>query len=192
MALGFYFDGNRCIGCRTCVIACKDFKDQPVGSNFRQVTSFETGSFPTARSWHHSMACNHCASPACVASCPTGAMHIDEGDGTVVHDDEVCIGCKSCVKACPYGAPQYREDIAIVQKCDACAERRAAGGNPSCVDACSMRALDFGDVDALKTKYSGDLVSELPFLPGSSTTNPPTLIKPKPASLTEDYRQLAE
>lgn len=192
MTLGFYFDGNRCIGCRACVIACKDFKDQPVGSNFRRVTSYETGSFPTARSWHYSMACNHCASPACVANCPTGAMHIDEEDGTVIHDDEICIGCKTCMEACPYEAPQYREDLMIVQKCDACAERRAAGENPSCVDACSMRTLDFGDIDELKTRYGNDLVSDLPFLPESSTTNPTTLINPKPASLAEDYRQMAE
>lgn len=119
-------------------------------------------------------------------------MHIDEEDGTVIHDDEICIGCKTCMEACPYEAPQYREDLMIVQKCDACAERRAAGENPSCVDACSMRTLDFGDIDELKTRYGNDLVSDLPFLPESSTTNPTTLINPKPASLAEDYRQMAE
>ena len=192
MALGFYLDGTRCIGCTTCAIACKDYKDQPVGSNFRRILNFETGEYPTARSWHYSIACNHCANPACVTACPTGAMHVNEEDGTVIHDDDICIGCKMCVESCPYGAPQYREDLAIVQKCDACADRRAEGKDPACVAACAMRALYFGDVDELKARFGEDLVTDVPYLPESSVTNPPTLIKPKEASLTDDYRQVIE
>ena len=100
MALGFYFDGNRCSGCKTCIIACKDFKELPVGINFRRVFSMETGTYPTAQAYHYSMACNHCETPACVVNCPSGAMHKGD-DGTVQHDDEICIGCQTCVQSCP-------------------------------------------------------------------------------------------
>ena len=188
MTLGFYFDGTSCLGCKTCSIACKDLNDLPVGVQFRRVFDYEAGVFPTARGWHYSMACNHCEKPACVASCPTGAMHQSE-DGTILHDDEACIGCQSCVSNCPYGVPQYREDLSIVQKCDACAQRRADGKNPVCVDACSMRALDFGDLDELSQKYGEGLVSELPFLTSASTTNPSILVKPKEASLAQDWSE---
>lgn len=188
MTLGFYFDGARCLGCKACAIACKDLNDLPVGIQFRRVPDYEAGAFPTARSWHYSIACNHCEKPACVASCPTGAMHQSD-DGTIVHDDDACIGCQSCVASCPYGAPQYREDLSIVQKCDACAMRRADGRNPACIDACIMRALDFGDLDELATKYGDGLVNELPFLPSADTTNPSVLVKPKEASLAQDWSE---
>ena len=187
--LGFYFDGSSCIGCKVCAIACKDFNDLPVGTQFRRVRDYETGAYPNARGWHHSMACNHCDNPACVAACPTGAMQKAE-DGTVVHDDSVCIGCQLCVDACPFGVPQYREDLSIVQKCDACAKRRAAGQNPVCVDACPMHSIDFGEIEELEAKYGSDLVRELPFLP-ESDTGPATLINPRPASLAQDWREMS-
>ncbi len=188
MALGFYFDQNACIGCRACMVACKDVKELPVGVAFRRVFSFETGKYPDASAYHYSMGCNHCSSPACVAVCSTGAMHIGE-DGTVQHDDEICIGCRSCTQACPYEVPQYREGLTIVQKCDSCVERRNAGKNPACVDACPMRALHFGDLDELSTQFGSELVKELPFLPTSDTTNPNVLIDAKPVALAEEYRK---
>lgn len=185
--LGFYFDGESCIGCRTCQIACKDKNDLPIGILYRKVESFETGAFPTPGYFHHAYTCNHCMNPACVEVCPSGAMAIAE-DGTVQHDDEVCIGCKSCANACPYGIPQYIEEKEIVGKCDACADRRANGLNPACVDACSMRVLEWGVLDELKRKHS-DAVSDLPILPDSSQTGPSTIISPRAAALEAEYRQ---
>ena len=114
MALGFYFDGNRCSGCKTCIIACKDFKELPVGINFRRVFSMETGTYPTAQAYHYSMACNHCETPACVVNCPSGAMHKGD-DGTVQHDDEICIGCQTCVQSCPYS--RCRNSARIWESC---------------------------------------------------------------------------
>lgn len=190
MTLGFYFNQQNCIGCKTCQIACKDVKNLEVGTLFRRVSDFETGTYPEARSFHFSMGCNHCENPACVKNCPTSAMYKAE-DGTVLHDDGRCIGCKSCMMACPYGVPQFMEELQIVHKCDACADRRAAGKNPACVDACYMRALDFGEIDDLKDRYGDNLVSDLPFLPSSELTHPALVVNPKDASLSEDYRETA-
>ena len=178
MALGFYFDMTRCIGCRACQVACKDKNNLEVGVVLRNAKTYELGSFPDVQVFNYSASCNHCENPACVAACPTGAMYKAE-DGTVIHDKDVCIGCQSCVSACPYGVPQYNAAQSIVNKCDACAYLRAKGMNPACVDACPNRALDFGDLDELRAKYGNDLVSDLSILPASSATGPNLLIKAK-------------
>jgi len=189
MALGFYFDVNMCIGCRTCQVACKDKNDLDVGANYRRVHTVETGSYPEARRFHFSGACNHCKNAKCVTGCPTMAMHYGE-DGTVQHDDTKCIGCRYCTWNCPYGAPQYIEDKGVSGKCDSCKDLRDAGGNPVCVDACLMRCLHFGDIDELRAEYGPDLVQELPILPASNITNPSLLVNPKPCSLNENYREM--
>lgn len=187
---GFYFNQDACSGCRACQTACKDRNDLPVGELYRHVTTYQTGTFPTARMYHVSQTCNHCENPACVAVCPTYAMHKAE-DGTVQHDDSVCIGCRMCAMACPYHVPQYKEAEGIVGKCDACKPYRDAGMNPVCVDACNMRCLEFGDVDELARKHGGEnLVHDLPVLPSSEHTSPTTLVNPKPAALNEDHKEV--
>jgi anaerobic dimethyl sulfoxide reductase subunit B (iron-sulfur subunit) len=112
------------------------------------------------------------------------------GEGTVQHDDELCIGCGNCVKSCPYEVPVLLADKGIAGKCDACKPFRDAGKNPVCVDACVMRCLDFGDTDELRQKYGGDLVDELPILPSANTTAPNTLIMPKQAALATDFKEV--
>lgn len=184
MKLGFYFNMNRCTGCHTCHIACKDKNELPVGTNFRNVRNFEVGEYPEATVYHFSSSCNHCENPACAAACPTGAMYVDE-QGAVICDAALCDGCQNCVAACPYQVPQYMEEENVVRKCDMCREYREQGKNPACVDACLMRCLDFGDVDELKAKYGDDLVVDLPFLPDSSLTVPCNLIKAKACALQE-------
>lgn len=189
MSLGFYFDQTRCTGCRVCQIACKDRLGlEAAGPLPRRVTTFETGTYPEVGLYHLSVGCNHCAAPACVANCPTGAMFQDE-NGIVLHDDDVCIGCQTCMSACPYDAPQYAEDLNLIIKCDSCKALRDAGMNPVCVDACMMRALDFGDLDELRAKYGDDMVSELPAL-GSADTNPSLLVRAHEAASGEDFRQI--
>ena len=187
MAYGVYFNQQRCIGCGACQISCKDkFDFQTAGPRPRRVDNFEAGTFPTCSMFTTSLACNHCDNPACTEVCPTGAM-FKGADGLVLHDDEVCIGCLSCANACPYGAPQFNEEKGIVQKCDACsALREAFGGNPICVDACPMRALDFGDMEELRAKYGGDLVSECLGMPSAETTSPNILIEPREAALGDE------
>lgn len=184
MTYGFYFNMQRCIGCGACQIACKDkFDIQVAGPRPRRVDNFESGDFPNCSMFTTSIACNHCDNPACTEACPTGAMFKREGDGLVLHDDDVCIGCGSCVAACPYGAPQLLEDRGYVIKCDTCQALREAGQNPICVGSCAQRALDFGDMDDLRTKYGSELVSECIATEAASITRPSLLMLPRPAAL---------
>ena len=189
MALGFYFDMTRCVGCRACQVACKDKNRLDVGVILRRAKTYEVGTFPTVKTYSYASTCNHCENPMCVAHCPVGAMYKAE-DGTVIHDDDLCIGCQTCVTACPYGVPQYDEVQAIVKKCDACAYLRAKGENPACVDACPSRALDFGDMEELRAKYGDGLVSEIAILPDAGITGPNVLIKAKDIAFDENYVEL--
>ncbi len=187
--LGFYFDGTRCIGCRTCQVACKDKnRIMEPGARLRKVTSYQTGKYPEARVYHMATACNHCENPACVAACATGAMYKAE-DGTVILDAVLCDGCQTCVSVCPYGVPVFVEEKNAVMKCDSCKGLRDNGKNPACVDACPLRALDFGDLDALKAKYGLDLVSAVPAW-ADGQTGPNVLMKVKDCVKNEQFEEI--
>lgn len=179
---GFFYNQQACIGCRTCQVACKDKNDLGTGLFFRHVTDYVAGSYPQPSSYHYAATCNHCENPACVAVCPNAAMYIDEDDGTVQHNDEKCIGCEYCVKACPYGVPQYVESLQKAHKCDACAQLRVAGEQPACVAACPMRALEFGDIEELRAAHP-DAVDQIAILPDASQTNPSVAVAAKPVAL---------
>lgn len=136
---GFYFDSTRCTGCRTCEMACKDYNDLPANYAFRRVFDYEGGDWkdngdgtfePTSWAYHVSMACNHCAMPACVANCPQGALEKDADTGLVSRDEEKCIGCGTCVKSCPYEVPVVDTETMKSAKCDGCASRVAEGKMP--------------------------------------------------------------
>ena len=190
MSLGFYVDLQRCIGCRTCQVACKDRRDlQSAGPRPRRVDSFECGTYPDVSLFHLALSCNHCDDPACVAGCPTAALH-KAGDGTVQYDADRCVVCRNCMTVCPYGAPQHDEDANLIAKCDACKALRDAGRNPVCVDACPMRALEFGELDGVRAAHGGDLTSELPVLPSADVTHPNLLLRPSAGALREDFREV--
>ena len=190
MSLGFYVDLQRCIGCRTCQVACKDRCDlQSAGPRPRRVDSFECGTYPEVSLFHLALSCNHCDEPACVAGCPTAALHKAD-DGTVQYDADRCVVCRNCMTVCPYGAPQHDEDANLIAKCDACKALRDAGRNPVCVDACPMRAIEFGELDELRAAHGGDLTSELPVLPSADVTHPNLLLRPSAGALREDFREV--
>lgn len=190
MSLGFYVDLQRCIGCRTCQVACKDRRDlQSAGPRPRRVDSFECGTYPDVSLFHLALSCNHCDDPACVAGCPTAALH-KAGDGTVQYDADRCVVCRNCMTVCPYGAPQHDEDANLIAKCDACKALRDAGRNPVCVDACPMRAIEFGELDELRAAHGDDLTSELPVLPSADVTHPNLLLRPSAGALREDFREV--
>ena len=181
---GFYFDSDRCTGCKTCELACKDYKDLGTDVNFRRIYEYTGGTWNQQSDgcWHQdvfayymSISCNHCENPACTAVCPTGAMHKNE-DGFVIVNEETCIGCRYCHMACPYDAPQYDAQKGHMTKCDGCYSRVKAGQKPICVDACPLRALDFAPIDELRAKY-GELASIAP-LPPAEITHPNLVVKP--------------
>ena len=195
MQYGFYFDGTRCTGCKTCVLACKDAKNLTSAQAFRQVCEFEgTEGFTAdeAGSWmcasftyYVSSACNHCAEPACVAACPVESMKKDEATGLVYNDHETCIGCGACALACPYGAPEVDAEIGKSIKCDGCHVRVEAGEKPVCVAACPQRALEFGDIDELRAQHPDALAAIAP-LPDPSVTGPSVCILPPACAVAWD------
>ena len=95
MAVGFYLDMTRCIGCRACQVACKDKNRLEVGTLYREVHSYTVGTFPEVDGYSYSFGCNHCEEPICLKNCPTGAIY-RAPDGTVVQDQSKCIGCRMC------------------------------------------------------------------------------------------------
>jgi anaerobic dimethyl sulfoxide reductase subunit B (iron-sulfur subunit) len=145
--LGWRIDLTRCTGCRSCTVACKS-ENNTGSATYRWVVFQEGGSYPSPTLEFISMACNHCAYPACRKACPVGAISKDPDTGLVVIDSSLCIGCKRCTWACPYGAPQFKEESGKVEKCHGCRQRIAAGLKPACVNACVGRALEFGELSS--------------------------------------------
>jgi anaerobic dimethyl sulfoxide reductase subunit B (iron-sulfur subunit) len=148
--LGFVHNNVDCIGCRACEMACKDKNGLPPGPRFRRVQYIEGGTYPDVYAYKINMSCNHCAEPACLPACPTGAIFKRKKDGIVDIDSSLCIGCRKCEAACPYGAPQFIPEQNIVSKCNMCVDEIDAGRKPYCVMACMMRVLDIGPIDGLR------------------------------------------
>ncbi|MDJ0863603.1 MAG: 4Fe-4S dicluster domain-containing protein [Gammaproteobacteria bacterium] len=147
--LGFVHNNVDCIGCRACEIACKDKNGLAAGPRLRRVQYVEGGTYPNVYAYKVNMSCNHCAEPACLPTCPTGAIYKRKRDGIVDIDSTLCIGCRRCEAACPYGAPQFDPAEQIVVKCNLCVDEVEAGRKPYCVMACMMRVLDIGPIDQL-------------------------------------------
>ncbi|MBR6739188.1 MAG: FAD-dependent oxidoreductase [Oscillospiraceae bacterium] len=174
--LGFFHDTARCIDCRACQVACKEKNKLSAGEFCRRADTLTLQTDDTLSYIRFSMSCNHCANPACVAVCPTGAMYI-AADGTVQHSDEQCIGCGRCAQHCPYGAVSMNKYSGYAQKCDACIDRREGGQLPVCVEACPMRALHFGPMDGLKKHFGAEHGATLPFLPPEEMTTPSLMVR---------------
>lgn len=150
LQLGFIHNNVDCIGCRACEIACKDKNGLPAGPRFRRVQYVEGGTYPEVFAFKINMSCNHCAEPACLPTCPTGAIFKRKDNGVVDIDSTLCIGCRKCEAACPFGAPQFNVELNIVQKCNMCIDELEVGRKPYCVSACMMRVLDIGPIDRLR------------------------------------------
>jgi anaerobic dimethyl sulfoxide reductase subunit B (iron-sulfur subunit) len=194
MQLAFYFDQSRCIGCNTCVVACKDWNLVPPGpASWRRLEVTEEGVFPEVAVYNMLLYCYHCRQPTCVKVCRANAISKDPETGVVTVDRSRCTGARRCLSACPFNAPQFgdngsepdRQEIwqtdHPMQKCEFCLDRVREGRRPACVDACLVRALDSGTEDEIKKRYP-EAVPRAMGLPDPKGTKPAIYFKPKKAA----------
>lgn len=168
MRYGMAINKEHCIGCQACTIACLSKHGNPPNTYYSKVQITEQGTFPEVTIEYLPVLCNHCTNSPCVQICPTEATYADE-NGIVVIDQKVCIGCGSCILACPYNArvlneeaPGYFPDqdltlyeetvfaqrtTGVASKCDFCKDFLEQGKDPACVNTCVGNARIFGDIE---------------------------------------------
>ena len=156
---GFVIDNRTCIGCHACTVACKSEHDVPLGVNRTHVKYIEKGIFPNSTREFSVHRCNHCEDAPCTTICPTTAL-FNRSDGIVDFDDERCIGCKSCMQACPYDALYIDPDKGTAAKCNYCAHRVENSFEPACVIVCPTESIVSGDLDDPTSKISQIVASE--------------------------------
>jgi formate dehydrogenase iron-sulfur subunit len=154
-------DVSRCIGCRGCQIACKQWNGLPAGTT-KNTGTYQNPPDLQANTWtlvrfqevsdkndgvkwlFQKDGCMHCTDATCVNLCPAGARFRTDS-GAIGTDNEKCVGCQSCVVACPFGKPRYSEETNKAYKCKLCTERVQNNLLPACVKACPTGALRFGE-----------------------------------------------
>ena len=166
--LGLVIDLDTCVGCHACAVNCKEWNTgghhaplpdhQPYGAEpdgvwFNRIHSYEAQAPGCGgRTVNFPRSCLHCEQPQCVTVCPTGASYKRAEDGIVLINTDICIGCKLCSWACPYGAREFDEDAGVMKKCTLCIDRiyntslPEAEREPACVATCPSRARHFGDL----------------------------------------------
>jgi Fe-S-cluster-containing dehydrogenase component len=173
--LGLVIDLDTCVGCHACAVNCKEWNDggyhapltdldpygpHPDGVWFNRVHSFEVGDGAAGRTVHFPKSCLHCEDAPCVPVCPTGASYKRAEDGIVLVDEALCIGCKLCSWACPYGAREFDADQGVMKKCTLCIDRiynenlDEIDRVPACVSTCPASARHFGDLGDPASKVS--------------------------------------
>ncbi|MFT5392547.1 MAG: Fe-S-cluster-containing dehydrogenase component [Gammaproteobacteria bacterium] len=166
--MGLVIDLDTCVGCHACAVSCKEWNtggysaplsdespygDEPSGTWLNRVHSYEiVPEQGPGRTVHFPKSCLHCADAPCVTVCPTGASYKRTEDGIVLVDEDMCIGCKLCSWACPYGAREYDAPTGVMKKCTMCIDRiynedlAPEEREPACVASCPSRARHFGDL----------------------------------------------
>ena len=157
--MGFLIDTSRCIGCRSCQVACKQWNkldpdktvNQGTYENPRDLTSnlynrirfVEKTDGDNVKWLFLNERCVHCGDAGCMKVCPSPGALYRTKEGFVAYDKEKCIACKYCVSACPFGVPRYGADDKI-SKCHLCFDRIGAGMSPACAKACPTQTLQYG------------------------------------------------
>ena len=176
---GLAINTGRCIGCHTCANACKMQNNVPMNMLWNRVLTEgcdivdgAVGQYPNVSRAYLPVACQHCENPACLRVCPTGATYKDEKGRVEIAYDK-CIGCRTCMAACPYNArvfnwneprrdPDFNygdKDVpvrgkGIAEKCTLCKERTDRGDEPMCVACCPTKARTYGDLDDPNSEIS--------------------------------------
>ena len=161
--MGVLVDLTRCVGCRSCEAACnKDqglpapaqaFDDMSVLDHNRRTSE---GAYTVVNRYEipgrdhplfRKIQCNHCNEPACLTSCFVNA-YTKTPEGAVIYDPTVCVGCRTCMVACPFYVPAYSYSSIlnpVIKKCIFCYDTRLKFGRPpACVEACPRQVLTFG------------------------------------------------
>lgn len=172
-AVGLLYDSTLCVGCKACVVACREANDThpefstadklwdaPLdisGYTLNVIKLYAEGTADHKDQEENGFAfikksCMHCVDPSCVSVCPVTAMQKDPETGIVSHDPSACIGCRYCVASCPFGVPRFQYDTPTprIQKCQLCRHRLAVGKIPACAEVCPTGATLFGPVTALR------------------------------------------
>jgi protein NrfC len=143
---------NRCIDCERCLEACRSTNHVPA-HGYR--TAILERSIPIAQDQRERVfmpiLCNHCNHPPCVRVCPTQATYKDKTNGIVRMDPDKCIGCKTCMAACPYNARYFNEEKRTIDKCNFCYDtklKESGGKITACAAACPADVRIFGDLTA--------------------------------------------
>lgn len=139
-------DANKCMNCKACVVACQQRNSVPYNQERNWIKTAVDSKAPSG--FHYQPGgCMQCDKPLCAEACPTGATY-KGNDGVVYVNAAKCIGCGSCITACPYDA-RHKDATrgGIVDKCDYCLASRQNGLAPACVSICPTKARVFGDAD---------------------------------------------
>lgn len=161
-------DITKCTGCRGCQVACKQWNElaaekttftgslqnpDDLSYNTWTLIRFDEVEQNGKMNWllRHD-ACMHCDWPACVKACPSPGALVKTDEGPVVHNTKFCIGCKSCIVACPFDIPRYSKEKENIAKCTLCYDRITDGKNPACVTSCPTGCLTFGTKEEMLDK----------------------------------------
>lgn len=157
-AVGLLYDTTRCIGCKACVVACKEANDMPAdtdgyggglydapeGLNDTTKNVIQLYAEGDERSFVKRQ-CMHCIDPACINACMLGALDKRE-HGIVTWNPDLCTGCRYCQMACPFNVPkfQWSKRAPKIVKCELCSHRLKEGKEPACSEVCPRQAVIFG------------------------------------------------
>lgn len=146
-----FVDVEKCVGCRTCEMVCSLSHAKEVNPVRSRINVFK---------WENEghcipMNCRHCETAPCVAICPKQAIQHTENPYGVAIDLKKCIGCRSCLLVCPFGAISFESESKTVVKCDLC------NGDPLCVKFCAYGALQYIDSDLLNKDRQGFAAKKL-------------------------------